>query len=644
MFSEMTAGEIEANIKALAEENVSVIEADSDLSRYLSEKEFEAEIAFMRTYATVAHRFGLKVLWYYPVLEVLSPGAKSGKQSMYKAHPTWVQRGLDGTPNVFYGAKARSATRVHWADIGMESAWMSPHSEYAQMFLDRVKKVAATGVDGIWLDVPIYNDIAVKWADTSPMGAAKFHADTGMDLPKRENWNDPAWRRWIAWRHAELSTFLIRAQDAAKSVKNDIAIVVENATLDHAAATVLGLDGSSMKTVRDMIQVWEVDTLSDATGMSEARPDDWLSLIGMSKFAKGASGEKPSWMFTYGRNPDDALLVMAEALASGNNPYETKIPQMGGTVGASYRKLTFSWIERQEKRLFASQSAAKVAVYYSPESRDYVDHGSGSGLFTTTKSRDDLWWSNDEEDSLSFRTYLAEYRGIMKWFVRNHVPFDVIVHPDASELSRYELVMAPLLTAISEKDSGSLEQYLKNGGTVIVTGANPAALDEFGNERSSMVGLSTAIKETESSSQGCKEKVLHTSELLGKSYLTSDSSAASNAIHNLVRDCLHPTIRTNADGTIHIEARRFENELLLHLIDPERLWKRTAIEKHVMVSAQVDSGHIVSDVEVTSPMGAGADQSQPETERVPFTMEGNYVSFRLPVRSYQLVVISTNTP
>ena len=86
-----------------------------------------------------------------------------------------------------------------------------------------------------------------------------------------------------------------------------------------------------------MVQVWEVDAVSDKTGMREAKPDDWISLIGMSKFAKAASGKKPSWIFTYGKEPDDGLLVMAEALAAGNHPYETKIPLMTTTVGASPR-------------------------------------------------------------------------------------------------------------------------------------------------------------------------------------------------------------------------------------------------------------------------------------------------------------------
>src|SRR6202030_273526 len=98
----------------------------------------------------------------------------------------------------------------------------------------------------------------------------------------------------------------------------------------------------------------------------------------------------------------------------------------------AYRKRVFSWIRQEETRLFASTSAAKVAVYFSPESRDYVDKAAGSGLFANTKSKDILWWSNEQENSVYSLTYLAEYRGIIKWLVHNHVPFDIVVRPDAA--------------------------------------------------------------------------------------------------------------------------------------------------------------------------------------------------------------------
>src|SRR5439155_9867355 len=160
-------------------------------------------------------------------------------------------------------------------------------------------------------------------------------------------------RRWIAWRYEQISNFILRIRDTANAVTPGISIVVETVSLDYNAATMLGLDGSTMKTAPGVIQVWEVDAVSDRTGMREAKPDDWISLIGMSKFAKAASGTKPSWIFAYGKEADDGLLVLAEALAAGNHAYETKIPLMTTTVGAAYRKRVFSWIKREEERLFA---------------------------------------------------------------------------------------------------------------------------------------------------------------------------------------------------------------------------------------------------------------------------------------------------
>jgi hypothetical protein len=186
LFAEMTAGEIASNLSALVAQNVSVIEADSDLSRLLTDKEFEADLDLMRRYCDAAHRLGVKVVWYYPALEVLSPKAKQGQPSMYKMHPNWVQQGLDGKPNIFYGSRGHGRGRLHWVEPGTESAWMSIHSPYSDMFLERISKVSATGVDGIWLDVPLFNDIGAAWADMSPGAAAKFRADTGFDAPNTD--------------------------------------------------------------------------------------------------------------------------------------------------------------------------------------------------------------------------------------------------------------------------------------------------------------------------------------------------------------------------------------------------------------------------------------------------------------------------
>ena len=66
--------------------------------------------------------------------------------------------------------------------------------------------------------------------------------------------------------------------------------MVETVTLDYGLATLVGLDGSLLKNAPGIIQAWEVDAVSDETAMREALPDDWISLIGMAKFARARPG------------------------------------------------------------------------------------------------------------------------------------------------------------------------------------------------------------------------------------------------------------------------------------------------------------------------------------------------------------------
>ncbi len=649
LFAEMSASAIEKNLAALVAQNVSVVEADSNFSGFLTDEEFETEIRFMRRYTDAAHRLGLRVVWYVSTLEVLSAKSPRGRPTISQAHPDWVQQGLNGKPNVYVGREPGTPGFVHWVDPDTESAWMSIHSPYADMFLARIKKIAATGIDGIWLDVPLFSELGAAWPDTSPGAAAKFKADTGMSVPTSVDWTDPVWRRWIAWRYQEISGFLRRIRDTAKTVSKDISVIVETVTLDYGLATLVGLDGSLLKTAPDIIQAWEVDVVSDQTAMRDAQPDDWISLIGMAKFAKGASGRKPSWMFVYGDQPDDSLLVMAEALAAGNNPLESKVPKMTVTAGTAYRRHIYSWIKQHEKRLFASASGAKVAVYFSPESRDYLDKAEGTGLYTAIRPKDTIWWSNLPADSLYRRTYLAEYRGMIKWLVHNHVPFDIVVRPRAEELSAYETVIAPSLAAISNADATVLDGYVAKGGRLVVTGPEPAMLDEFGNPRPAPAVAPldrdrprSAVAESPVSPAAPKPAgmALHTGQLVGKAYLMSGSPEASTAIGELLGDRVRRSLTTDAGPSMHVEVRTLGDEMLLHLIDSERLWNKQAPEtRDVAVSLVLPPGRTVSDVRVTSP--EPLSRPPQAASKLPFSVAGDRVSFKVPLRAYTMVIVAT---
>lgn len=640
LFADMSAAEVEKNLAALAAQNVSVVEADSNLSQFLTEAEFEAELRFMRQYVRAAHRLGLKVVWYVSTLEVLSAKTTAGEKSFAGRHPDWLQRGIDGKPNVYVGQPPGTLGSVHWVEPDTESAWLSVHSGYVEVFLDRIKRIAATGLDGIWLDVPLFSELGASWPDAGPQAAAKFLADTGLAVPRTVDWDDPVWRRWISWRYREMAGFLLRARDAARAVSAGISIVVETVTLDYGLATLVGLDGSLLKDQPGIIQAWEVDAVSDQTAMREALPDDWISLIGMAKFARGASGRKPSWMFVYGDQPDDSLLVMATALAAGNNPFETKIPKMTETVGALYRRQAYAWIKQHEARLFASRSAAKVAVYFSPESRDYLDRASGTGLYTIIRKDDAHWWSNEPKDSLYLRGYLAEYRGIIKWLVRHHVPFDILVRPRADELSAYDAVIAPSLVALSAHDAGLLDDYVANGGHLIVTGPDAATLDEFGTRRSAPILQSLAGGNRAQPVMSPPARMAtHSPRWLGKDYLISNAPEAGAALAELLGPGLRGALQTDAGESVHVELRALGDETLVHLINPERIWAKAAPERRdVEISLALPPGRRVKDVQVTSPVPLQRAPQVPA--RLPFTATGERVAFTVPLRAYGMVIVT----
>ncbi len=645
LFAGMTPQEMDLVISNMVAQKVTVIEADSDLSNYLTDAQFEQELVLMRSFTAAAHSRGMRVVWYYPALEVVTVNGKNIAQTMAKEHPDWVQLGLDGTPNVFYGGSGQ----VFWVAKNDESAWMSPSSPgYRNFFLDRIRKLVATGIDGLWIDVPIYADFGpTKWADFNPDAVAKFEVDTGFSIPVTEDWSDPAWRRWIAWRHEEIARFLGDVTATARSIDPEFPIFAETLPTDYNGATIYGLDGSYLKHIEGLTHIWEVDTMSNNVGMRNAQEDDWISFISAFKYTRAASGKKPSWVFNYGKQVDDAGLVMAQALATGNNPYELMVPEMTTTVGVNFRTRMFGWAQENSPYLFEAQTGARVAVLYSSPSRDYVDKFEGLGMFVTWQAGgDSLWWAGDPIESAYERQYLAEYRGMVKMLVHEHIPFDSIVNPaDSGELTPYETVILPNVQAISNTEAEILRQYVQNGGNLIVTGANPGGLDEYGTTRSDyaladLLGFNkSGSLPGESQNLFGAGNVLFYSALLGKDYFVSSNASALQTLSSAIQTTSTIPLTTDADRRIHFELSHLGNETVVQFVNFIGVDGTFSIESTAFsVNLDIPAGKEVTGVALTSPdlPNAPALTLSP----LDYTVSNQQVSFDVALDQYALVVIS----
>ncbi len=514
MDSEMLETEIDAILAERKAQNVSVLEVDSRLSDYLSDSEFDREVRFLDIVAEKAHVLGMKAVIYFPSLEVLTPNGQSSDHSMFKDHPEWVQHGLlDGKPNVFYGGKEI------WVDEGTESAWMSPNTGYKEYFLKRVRKLAKTALDGIWIDVPVYLDTATKWPGAEPAAAQVFKEWTiaqglaggaGYEIPgqgpaelfantpeakaalftyQKELFKEPAFRAWVRWRHENLADFQEAVRVAGIEVNPAFVTIVEDFPVDNMDALTTGLDSSWRRGTKNMIRVYEIDSVSNRLAMQYSNDEDFDSKIAMNKFAVAAERENPVWVFSYGNEPKDASMVMAAAITVGANPFESKTPEMTVSAGFEFRTKWFKFIGEHLHELFSLKRHADVGIWYSSATRDYQDFIAGGtwGMYVTVDAPnvDAEWWADDELDSALIKPHLGGWRAASHSLTRMGIPYKPILTPGdpAEELKSIKTLWLPSAAAMSDVDVASIKEFVNNGGTLLATGTMPATMDELGTPR-----------------------------------------------------------------------------------------------------------------------------------------------------------------
>jgi hypothetical protein len=626
-------GAAKAALDALATAHVNVVAVDSGLSFYLSDAGFEEEVAHIDFVARECRARGMKAVSYYPMLEVLTENAATTPNTMFKDHPDWIQIGIDGRPNVFIGGEGR----VFWVPPGTESAWLCPTSGYLDYFLKRVKRLASIALDGLWGDVPLLSDIVGIWPCTNASCAAKFRKETGLTQPATEDWDDPTFRQWVAWRHRLIHDFEQAVFAAGRSVRPDFELIVETVTMDYTAGTVQGLDGASTD-AGGIHRVWEIDAVSDDSGMRNAPADDWLSMAIMMRHARGCSASNPAGAITYGKEADDAERVMALAIVGGTCPYESKIPVLNATVGDEYRARMFGWLEKNGD-LWAGESANSVAVLFSSASRDFVDQSSGVGLYTSVNPADPMWWSTTTEDSAKALPYLGEYRGICKALIHAHAPYDVVTSPflSAKRLLRYPLVVAPRLVALSTAQLGELTAYVDAGGTLLVTGPDGGRLDERGVVRSQPAllqafGHSPGAGSWLRKARG-KGAVVFAEEQVGLRYFEGPDAVALGELARLL-DTTKRSITANAPPSIMFDVRR-PTDGRLHVLcaNMEGLDTNAFVPKKADFRLRVETGANTPRRVTLSEPGSGA------AREVAFVREGTRTSFDVTLQALLLARI-----
>ncbi|MCW5980072.1 MAG: hypothetical protein KIT09_18460 [Bryobacteraceae bacterium] len=479
------AGEI---VRSAGETFVFGIEVDNDITgRYESWLDPKAKLADIREAARQAHAAGNHAFVYIAGTECITADAARRPHSMAKDHPDWLQRNLKGEPAVFGGGSA------FWIRTGDEDVWITPFApEWRKVYMERVRQIAATGIDGIYVDIPYWMTHFEGWEDTwasfDDYTVAAFKAKTGLNARadlKLGDFRDANFRRWVDFRIEALTAFMAEIAANAKAVNPKCKTIAEIYPGIEEPAVVVGSD------VYDMYPV--VDAIAheyDEGGRAAVRePLHWFdNLVGMYSFRAFAEG-KPSWMLTYswdndeGVKPADAMkhLAMAQLMA-GANTWDARGHVMSGSNDFAARAEIFRWIKEHEKVFFQPRRPIRpIGVYFSDKTRNYFAN-----------------------------SFIESYRGAMMLLMQSHLEFQVVT-PRTLRAFAGEALVLPDARCLGDGEVDSLRALAASGKTLVVTGET-GRYDETGAERSrnpvhALLGIANPGEKT--SNRGPRKSLYH---------------------------------------------------------------------------------------------------------------------------------------
>jgi hypothetical protein len=446
----------EAIVRGAEEDGVFGIEVDNDIpGRYESFLDPKAKLRAIRAVAEAAHQAKNHAYVYIAGTECITANAERSAHSVVKDHPDWLQRKLNGEPAVFTSGAA------FWIRPGDEDVWISPYAkEWRKTYMERVRQIAATGIDGIYVDIPYWMTHFEGWEDTwasfDDATVAAFREKTGLDARKDlklGDFTDANFRKWIDFRIATMTDFVREIREQARTVNPDILVIPEIYPGIEHEAVVVGADVYQMYDVVDVIAHEYEFGNGEHMAASRTQLDWFLYQAGMLSFRAFAQG-KATWILNYswdgekGVDKREAMknLAMSQVMV-GTNFWDAPGHSMAGSNDRATRREIFAWIRTNEKTLYRPRKPIHpVVVYFSPKSRDY-----------------------DSKD------FLPAYRGTLVMLLQAHREFQVVTPRTLANFKGERLIL-PSVSTLSDAERQSLKEYVAGGGNLVITGSNSTGM------------------------------------------------------------------------------------------------------------------------------------------------------------------------
>ncbi len=391
----------------------------------------------LRQWRKATAKLGLPLHCHYSGIWDKAAGAK---------HPEWCVVGPGGEgAGAPFGQNAGSPTRET----------MCPRSAYLDelMIPQMIELVDRYGVDGFWIDGDL-------WA-ASPCYCEKctaaFVERTGLDAPPVEE-SDPHWPAWWTFTLESFYEYVTRYCDAVHAHAPDVKVCSNwLQTFRNPGEPTVPTDWIS----GDNAHVWGLDNSRCEARFLSTRGKPWDIML-WAFYCSGRMGDaRAPW------TPKPLEMLMQEAavlLSFGGNVQIYQRPHAhtlrdGRLSDWRMKQLgeLGRWIRKRRTLCQDTETIPQVAVLHS-------EHH----LRTTTRGKK-LMWSVD----------VAPVVGAVCSILETHRGVDVLDEwALGPRLDEFPAVVAPERNAMSDEMVDDLKDYVRNGGRLLVTGAD--AGERFG--------------------------------------------------------------------------------------------------------------------------------------------------------------------
>ena len=361
-------------------------------------------------------------------------------RDVYEAHPDWCFVGKAGQPQVYNGLYSTCPSGPYYQEKSFEII-----GEVLDLY----------PIDGLFFNWFNFNlrDYSGTYHGICQCVHCqrRFREYSGYELPREEDWADPAYLKWRAYTRETLEDLAGRIRRFIKGRNPDVCLI-----LRQDPDVIMHEVNNAIDRPLPLWKHWAGEVGRESRTAHPEKPCT-INAVMFLDFAYRFSAEQPGLVG----------LHLAQTIAVGANPYAYVI----GTTENQPDRKNFPIVREilrfhrdHEAHYAGLRSAAKVAIVSSLRSEER--YGRAEGVARVQKAR----------------------RGAYRALVEGHIPFDIL--PDEhlvaaardGRLARYEALVLPNVAALDDEQLAVLDAFVEQGGGLVAT-YDTSAFDGEGRER-----------------------------------------------------------------------------------------------------------------------------------------------------------------